>query len=322
MLGKFGKKVLRRQPQPVRRRAVSRRDAAPTNSFAATGSYTFRRNRTLTGSLLSDVASPSEHNADLKSPRVQAHNLRHHRRKLTLRLIMILACAAGLGWVLYQSIVMPEVELVGVESPSTEVTKRYEDAIQNYLAARPVERLRELTDTKSLVEYLQNNDLPEVQNIDPKIMFAGFGRAKFAVVVRRPVVSWQTGSTLVYVDSSGVAFYRNVTQSPVVQVVDRTGVQIAANKVLVSNRFLEFVGKVVGYFSARGYTVQDVVLPEETTRQIAVKLDGVGYPIKLSVDRSAASQVEDAVRAVKYFADRSLAPEYIDVRVSRRVFYK
>ena len=68
--------------------------------------------------------------------------------------------------------------------------------------------------------------------------------------------------------------------------------------------------------------VQDVVLPEETTRQIAVKLDGVGCPIKLSVDRSAASQVEDAVRALKYSAERSLAPEYIDVRVSRRVFYK
>ena len=124
MLGKFGKKVLRRQPQPVRRRAVSRRDTAPANDFTAAGSYAFRRNRTLTGSLLSDVASPSEHSADLKSPRVQAHNLRHHRRKLTLRLIMILACVAGLGWVLYQSIVMPEVELVGVESPSAEVTKR------------------------------------------------------------------------------------------------------------------------------------------------------------------------------------------------------
>lgn len=322
MLGKLGKAVLRRRPpQPVRRRAIDRDDSAQTGDLTTASSYAFRRNRTLTGSLLSEISSPSEHRADLKSPRVQAHTLRYHRRKLVLRLFMLAICIAGLAWILYQSVISPSVTLVGVDSPSTETTRRYEKAIQDYLAARPFERLRALIDVKSLVDYLQH-DCPEVQSVEPTIAFAGFGRAKFSIAVRHPVVSWQAGAVLVFVDSSGAAFYRNVPESPVVQVIDRTGVQATTNKVLVSNRFLEFVGKVVGYFSAQKYTVSSVILPEGTTRQIEVKLEGVGYPVRLSIDRAAASQVEDAVRAIRYCAEHSVDPAYLDVRVSRRAFYK
>ena len=53
-----------------------------------------------------------------------------------------------------------------------------------------------------------------------------------------------------------------------------------------------------------------------------VSLDGVGYSIKMTVDRPAAGQVEDAVRAIRYLTNRGVAAEYIDVRVSRRAFYK
>jgi hypothetical protein len=322
MLGKLGKAVLRRRPpQPVRRRAIDRDDSAQTGDLTTASSYAFRRNRTLTGSLLSEISSPSEHRADLKSPRVQAHTLRYRRRKLVLRLFMLAICIAGLAWILYQSVVSPSVTLVGVDSPSAKTTRRYEKAIQDYLAARPFERLRALIDVKSLVDYLQH-DYPEVQSVEPTIAFAGFGRTKFSIVVRHPVVSWQAGATLVFVDPSGAAFYRNIPESPVVQVIDRTGVQATTNKVLVSNRFLEFVGKVVGYFSAQKYTVSSVILPEGTTRQIEVKLEGVGYPVRMSIDRAAAGQVEDAVRAIRYCAEHSVGPAYLDVRVSRRAFYK
>ena len=322
MLGRLGKAVLRRRsPQPVRRRAIDRDDSAQPGDLTTAGRYAFRRNRTLTGSLLSEIASPSERHADLKSPRVQVHTLRYHRRKLVLRLFVLSVGIAGLIWVLYQSVVMPKVTLIGVDSPSAETTQRYEKAIQDYLVARPFERLRALIDIKSLIDYLQH-DYPEIQSVEPTVAFAGFGRAKFSIVMRHPVVSWQAGATLVFVDSSGAAFYRNVPESPVVQVIDRTGVQATTNKVLVSNRFLEFVGKVVGYFSMQKYTVSSVILPEGTTRQIEVKLDGVGYPVRLSIDRAAASQVEDAVRAIRYCAEHSVGPAYLDVRVSRRAFYK
>ena len=155
----------RRPPQPVRRRAIDRDDSAQPGDLTTASSYAFRRNRTLTGSLLSEISSPSEHRADLKSPRVQAHTLRYRRRKLVLRLFVLLAGIAGLAWILYQSVVLPSVTLVGVDSPSIETTQRYEKAIQDYLAARPFERLRALIDVKSLVDYLQH-DYPEIQSVE------------------------------------------------------------------------------------------------------------------------------------------------------------
>ena len=42
----------------------------------------------------------------------------------------------------------------------------------------------------------------------------------------------------------------------------------------------------------------------------------------MTVDRPAAGQVEDAVRAIRYLTNRGITAEYIDVRVSRRAFYK
>lgn len=315
-------KLTRRRtpPQAVRRRAFDRDTLEPRTAARSGGDYVFRRNRTLTGSLLSGVASPSEHRADLKSPRVQTHELRHHRRRLTLSLGLVVVVISVLSWILYQAIVTPRVELVGAQMSSD--TAQYANAIQNYLNEHPFERLRATVNTRTLTTYLQQHDLPEVQQIDPKVSLSGFGGASFSVVLRQPVVSWRSSEALVYVDADGVAFSRNMYNLPVVEVVDKTGVQASVDQILVSNRFLEFVGKAVGYFTARDYTVVGVVLPEDTTRQLQIVLDGVKYPIKLSVDRPAAGQVEDAVRAIRYFAARSITPEYLDVRVSGRAFYK
>lgn len=323
MRGKIFKAIQRRRaPQPVRRRAVDL-DASKNNPEAESSSdYIFRRNRTLTGSLLSSVSSPSERHADLKSPRVQVHELRRHRRRLTVALLGVIVVLCVGVWLLFQSIITPVVSFVGVISPDSATTERYEQAVQGYLSAHPGERLRATVNTKTLTEFLQQNNYPEVQNVLTDVTSDGFGRANFSIVLRQPVVSWQTGSSLVYVDSEGVTFSRDVYNESVVQVKDETGVQATTDQVLVSNRFLEFIGKTVGYFKAQNYTVNSVVLPQDTTHQLQVVLDGVSYSIKLSIDRPAAGQVEDATRAIRYLANNSITPEYLDVRVSGRAFYK
>ena len=322
MLGKIRKKILRhRSPQPVRRRAIDRSESSSDSQGAASaGNYIFRRNRTLTGSLVSTVSSPNEHLADLKSPRVQAHVLRNHKRKIMLGLLATLAAIAALFWLLSQAIVTPKVTLVGADS--AEESSRYEQAIQDYLSAHPSERLRATVNTKNLTTYLQQHNYPELQQVESKVSANGFGSATFSIVLRFPVVSWQAGKTLVYVDTNGVAFYHNVYATPEVQVIDQTGVQATTDQVLVSNRFLEFIGKTVGYFAVRGYKVSSIVLPENTTHQLQIRLDGVSYPIKFLIDRPAAGQVEDAVRAIVYLSNSGLKPAYLDVRVSGRAFYK
>ena len=82
------------------------------------------------------------------------------------------------------------------------------------------------------------------------------------------------------------------------------------------------MGRAVGLSKTEGYNVQQVIIPSGTTREVELRVEGVDYPIKLSVDRSAGEQAEDMARVIKYLKDKNIKPEYIDVRVSGKAFYR
>ncbi len=281
--------------------------------------YNFRRNRTLTGSLSSDVASANEHRSELRSGRVHTHHLRRHRRHAGMALLMSLLFAAGLGFLLYQAIGTVQVAASVGGSPDRSL---YTAKITDYLNRHPGERFRFSLNTAGLASYLQNHDAPEVASVAGDVALNGFTRAEVYLKFRQPVVAWQTGGAHMYVDGEGVAFSRNYYSEPRVQVVDQTGIQAKDNQVLASNRFLGFIGKVVGRMSTHGYEVTDIILPANTTRQIEVKCATVSYPIKFSIDRPVGEQAEDASRSIQYFTQHAVTPQYLDVRVSGRAFYK
>ncbi len=281
----------------------------------------FQRNRTLTGSLSSSVRSTSEHTAELRSPRVHAHELRHHRRRLFGALVGVIGVVVLLGFLVYQSIGAPSVQVVG--GTVVRDTAPYAATIQRYLSSHPFERTRMTIDTVRLAMYLQENGHPEISSVSPSVEFGGLGVAKIRLTPRKPVVSWNTGVSTLYVDSDGNAFSQNFFAAPTIEVVDETGIQTTDNQVLVSNRFLAFIGRIVGRLHDQGYTVTKIVLPVNTTRQILVSLDGVAYPVKLSVDRPAGEQAQDTARALRFLAKQGIVPkEYVDVRVSGRAYYK
>src|SRR4051812_27059099 len=73
---------------PRRRRAEIIQQRATESSLE--DRYTFRRNRTLTGSASSKVVSTNESNAQLKSPRVHAHDLVRKRRHVGMVLVLVI----------------------------------------------------------------------------------------------------------------------------------------------------------------------------------------------------------------------------------------
>lgn len=310
----------KKQLQPTRRAGRYSRDSVNVDEDSIRFQQTFRRNRTLTGSLVSHVQGAGERHGELRSPRVQAHDLRHHRRRLFYALLSVLCAAGILGFLIYESIAIPRVA-----TPLGTLADQsiYSNKIQEYLNGHFLERSRLTLNTTHLVEYLQQNGCPEVAGIVDKPTFGGIGITNLTLSMRKPVVSWQTGSSTLYVDADGNAFQRNYFATPSVEVVDQTGIQAQQNQVLVSDRFLGFIGKAVGRLKEQGYIASRVVLPPNTTRQIQVSLEGVPYAVKLSVDRPAGEQSEDAARAIKYLAAHGTQPaEYLDVRVSGKAFYK
>lgn len=308
-----------KKQQPARRKSDGGRGHRVT-SEELNERYSFRRNRTLTGSLVSDVASANEQRAELQSPRIHSHHLRRKRRHMGALFIVALAAVGALSWAIYQSIARVEIVTTGVSKSFDGAP--YVEATQQYLNAHLFERSRLSLDTAALSDYLQANGHPEVETVSDEMSYAGFGKSKLSIVLRRPVVSWQTGNSKVYVDNEGVSFKQNYYAEPSVEVVDQTGVKAVDNRVLASNSFLSFMGRAINAFRTQGLTVQKIILPANTIRQIQVVVEGVNYPIKLTIDRPATGQAEDATRGIRYLASRGIHADYLDVRVSGKAFYK
>jgi len=313
--------LLRKKQQRQGRRSALMREKGGVADFDDLQRHAFRRNRTLTGSLSSGVSSVSEHNSELQSTRVQAHHLRRHRRRLGTILFVVLAIIVGLAWMIWQSIVTVQIATDnGASQPLN--TKPYTDEIQHYLDSHPFERNRASFNGGSAATYMQNHGFPEVSNISLNTTHRQIGTATLTLTMRKPVVSWKTGASRLYVDKNGVAFARNYYADPTVEVVDQTGIQTVNNQVLASNRFLGFIGLIIGHLHEQGLSVSQVILPADTTHQLLVSMQRVGYPVKISIDRPAADQAEDTARAVRYLTGKDIAPKYLDVRIGGRAYYQ
>lgn len=300
-----------------RRRTQAGKQAERVTDVTIEERYAFRRNRTITGSIASNVASANESNAQLKSPRVQAHELSNKRRSIGMVLLMVLAGCVLLFTLIYQFTAVPVVKTT---DSSIKLDDAYVEVVQSYFSTRPIERFRFLTNTNQLNDFVQSRS-PEVADVHITGS-AGFGQSMFILTMREPIAGWSINGKQRYVDSTGVAFVNNYFTSPSVQIIDNSGIQVQAGQAVASNRFLGFVGRAVGLAKTQGYIVQQVIIPSGTTRQVELRVNGVGYSIKLSVDRSAGEQMEDMARVIRYLKERNINPEYIDVRVAGKAFYK
>jgi len=280
--------------------------------------YTFRRNRTLTGSVSSKVTTTNEANATMKSPRVQTHILTQRRRHIGLILTLVATIVGALTVLIWQFTASVTVRAAG--DASLQLDPVYAQAIETYLTEQPVERLRFVINMNHLTKYLQSV-APEVASVENR-GYVSFGTTQFAVTMRKPIAGWNVNGKQRYVDTTGTSFARNYFTSPAVQIVDKSGIQVAAGQAVASNRFLGFVGQIVGLAQRQGFTVSQVIIPPSTTRQVELRLKGVGYPVKLSIDRPSGEQIEDMARAIDWMAKRKQTPQYIDVRVSGKAYYR
>lgn len=304
----------RSQSDLPRRRQVERKPLADTED-----TYAFRRGRTLTGSVSSLVYTASETQADLKSSRVHAHELRRKRRNITATLSVVLMIVAGFYFLVSQFTATATV--VASPDPSIRLDSKYTDAIEDYLGDHFRQRLRIFMNAEQLSRYL-NQVTPEVDTIE-LAGSDGIGRSTFLLRLRKPIASWNVGSKELYVDSSGVPFERNYFASPAIRIVDENRISsVETGQSITSNRFMSYIGQVIGRLENEGYTINRVVIPEGMTRQIEVYIEGLPYYFKLTSDRSAGQSAEDIIRADTWMKQRELSPEYVDVRVEGKAFYK
>ena len=103
---------------------------------------------------------------------------------------------------------------------------------------------------------------------------------------------------------------------PTVEIIDESGQGI-------TNKIKEYVGQLEIDFSDIGLSLNRAVVPAGKNREIDIYLnDYDGFYIKLSVDRGTAVSAEDTKRILAYISEQDLHPQYIDIRVKGKAYYK
>ena len=281
----------------------------------------FRRSRTLTGTVSSQVTSANEAHGQLKSPRLKEHELKKHRQFLGLGLLGLVFLSGLCVWLLDQYIVTVDTITPTQAVARPLVSRDYQTVINDYLNGRPAERFRFLLNKDRLNAYVKENN-PEVASIE---IFGVKGLASTGATIslRQAVAVWQVNNVKYYVDANGETYKNNYYSEPVVSVKDESGITPQTTELVASTRLLRFLGQTVSGLNAAGLgTVTSVTIPGGTLRQLDISMSSRSYRIKTHMDREAAGQVSDAVAALHYLDSKQITPEYVDVRVSGKAFYR
>jgi len=279
----------------------------------------FKRNRTFTSKTSNYLDDVNNKNIN-GSSRSQTHHLTIKRRKVFSVLLTVLL-ASLIIWLLISNFTAK----VAINLSNTQIVKQidssiYEKAIQEYLDINPTNRFSFLLDQSALTTFVISK-LPEVAEVKQQTMVS-IGETGFLIIMRTPIAGWNINDKQYFVDSKGVSFEKNYFSEPDVQIIDNSGVLLQSGAAVVSKRFLSFVGRIVSESKNIGYTVTQAILPLNTTRELNVRIKEGDYLVKLSIDRSVGEQVEDMSKALGYFNSHGYKPEYIDVRVSGKAFYR
>ena len=105
-------------------------------------------------------------------------------------------------------------------------------------------------------------------------------------------------------------------KEPTVPIIDEN---VGEN---ISQRVKDFVYDLEGDLAIEGIAIDHVSLPLQKARELRVFIGGRAEYYKMSLDRGSAVQAEDLARMVKYLNDNDIHPEYVDLRVSGKAYYK
>ena len=252
------------------------------------------------------------------------HSERSENQKLVIRrrklgaFFMILAIFISLISIfLFQFI--SKVSVASNESKSQNLSK-YEKSIEEYLNINPSERILSNLNKNALLESLQKK-YPEVLSISD-IKFNGLTSYKIYLDFRKPVASWLVDGKEFFVDSEGISFSVNNFEKPLLNIIDDSGAVVSKGKNVASSSFFSFIGKLVSAANKQGLEVSKIRIPPLSLRQVEVSVNGVGYFARMSTADSAEGQVINFKKAIEYFRTHRISPNYIDLRIEGKGYYK
>ena len=251
------------------------------------------------------------------SERSENQKLVIRRRKLGAFFVILAIFISLISIFLFQFI--SKVLIVSNESKSQNLSK-YEKSVEEYLNINPSERILSNLNKNALLESLQK-DYPEVLSISD-IKFNGLTSYKIYLDFRKPVASWLVDGKEFFVDSEGVSFNVNNFEKPSLNIIDDSGAIVSNGKNVASSSFFSFIGKLVSAANKQGLEVSKIRIPPLSLRQVEVSVKGTSYFARMSTADSAEGQIINFKKAIEYFGTHKISPNYIDLRIEGKGYYK
>ncbi len=251
------------------------------------------------------------------SERSENQKLVIRRRKLGAFFVILAIFISLISIFLFQFI--SKVSIVSNESKSQNLSK-YEKSVEEYLNINPSERILSNLNKNTLLESLQK-DYPEVLSISD-IKFNGLTSYKIYLDFRKPVASWLVDGKEFFVDSEGVSFNVNNFEKPSLNIIDDSGAIVSNGKNVASSSFFSFIGKLVSAANKQGLEVSKIRIPPLSLRQVEVSVEGISYFARMSTADSAEGQIINFKKAIEYFRTHKISPNYIDLRIEGKGYYK
>lgn len=286
--------------------------------MAGQNDYVFRRSRTLTGSISSQVTATAPARGQLKTDRLKLHELRAHMGQVLRLFFAVIAACTVLSFLVVNFVFSPVVHAsAGTHNPDI---GSYQRSMYQYFGDHPFERFGFMLRTADMEAYLKSQHSELAGAAIDRDWYGG--NVKVSLSFRQPLLTWLSGDKRFYIDGQGTAFTYNHFAEPALTLNDQSGLPADNTGVVASSRFVRFLGRLVG--AVNGYKqgkVSEVIVPQ-STREIDLRLEGRDYIIRTNSDRDPLQQAEDIANTLNYLDAHKLKPEYVDVRVAHKAFYK
>jgi hypothetical protein len=285
--------------------------------------FTFRRSRTLNGSVSDLVESSNTKRLDLESDRLKLHQLNRQRNFFKTILIVSVVLVVLCSFLVSRSLILADIVLPTEFSGAGKENKKLKKVFFGYINNYPTEALSFTLNEGRAANFLQQNGYPEIKSVAAKINWIGLSD-KIKVEYRSPVAVWSINNKKYYVDREGAVFENYSGVQPKLQIKDTNNYisQLSEKETIASRQFIGYIGKLVGYIEKiNAPEVREIEIPP-ISRQLNIYLKNRDYAVYVNTERSPLEQAIDIKKSTQVIDNKNLKPEYLDVRAEGEAFFK
>ncbi|HEX6462031.1 MAG TPA: hypothetical protein VFZ58_02025 [Candidatus Saccharimonadales bacterium] len=281
--------------------------------------YIFRRSRTLTGSAASDVKTVAPKRTDLQSERLKLHELQRRRRMLVGIVITCSFVALGIWYLLATTVIGAKI-VADNQALSPAEQQKIRRSIQEYVESFPTEAFVPTLQRQRFMAFIERS-YPEIASIQLKSSWLGVDRS-FHITYRQALATWQIGDKRFYIDANGIAFTALHGPEPRLKVEDASGFQPTDGNSVASKRFIRYLGQLLAAVQLKQIgSVERIIIPT-SMRELDIYFKDRSYPLKTHIDRDPYKQVDDIAAALTFIDEKQVKPQYVDVRIEGRAYYR